>query len=148
MFEGCTRSALALVLLAGSVWAAGNTASVNRAATPGLSDAQIERDIKARLARSPKLSLDKFTVKVQGGIATFEGKTNVIQHKGVATRMAKTAGARAVVNNIQISDAARKAAAERLAAGRARESGKSTAATASSAVPAPAGGTARAAIVH
>jgi hypothetical protein len=91
--------------------------SVNQAAVPGLSDAQIERDIKARLARSPKISLDKFTVKVQGGIAMFEGKTNVIQHKGVATRMAKAAGAKAVVNNIQISDAARKQAADRLANG-------------------------------
>ena len=31
-------------LLASSLWA-GSAASVNRAATPGLSDAQIERDI-------------------------------------------------------------------------------------------------------
>jgi hypothetical protein len=85
---------------------------------PNLPDSQVERDIRARLARSPKISLDKFTVKVQGGIATFEGKTNVIQHKGVATRMAKAAGAKAVVNNIQISDAARKQAADRLAEGR------------------------------
>src|SRR5438105_1108116 len=110
MFEGTTRLITVVALLAGSVWA-GSSPSVNRAATPGLSDTQIEQDIRARLARSAKLSLDKFTVKVQGGIATFEGKTNVIQHKGAATRMAKSAGARAVVNNIQISDAARKAAA-------------------------------------
>ena len=137
---------VALVALAGA-WA-GNSPSVNRAATPGLTDAQIERDIKARLARSPKLSLDKFTVKVQGGIATFEGKTNVIQHKGAATRMAKTAGAKAVVNNIQISDAARKAAADRLAEGRKKaEVVKAVApavAPAAPASPTPA----RAAVVH
>jgi len=107
---------------AGGAWA-GNSPSVNRAATPNLTDAQIERDIKARLARSPKISLDKFTVKVQGGIATFEGKTNVIQHKGVATRMGKAAGAKAIVNNIQISDEARKRAAANLAAGRAKAAG-------------------------
>jgi hypothetical protein len=105
----------ALVLFSVWAWAGSSTSPrVNQAATPNLSDSQIERDIKARLARSPKISLDKFSVKVQGGIATFEGKTNVIQHKGVATRMAKAAGAKAVVNNIQISDAARKAAADRL----------------------------------
>ena len=80
-------------------------------------------------------------MKVQGGIATFEGKTNVIQHKGTATRMAKTAGAKAVVNNIQISDAARKLAAERLANGRKR------AAAAAGAAP-PSGIATRAAVVH
>jgi osmotically-inducible protein OsmY len=120
-------AAMLLVLGCAGGWA-GSSPSVNRAAVSGLSDAQIERDIKARLARSPKISLDKFTVKVQGGIATFEGKTNVIQHKGVATRMAKSAGAKAVVNNIQISDAARKAAADRLAEGRKKAAIVSTAA--------------------
>ena len=141
---------MTVALIAGgmSAWA-GNTPPVNRAATPGLSDAQIERDIKARLARSPKLSLDKFTVKVQGGIATLEGKTNVIQHKGTATRMAKTAGAKAVVNNIQISDAARKAAADRLAEGRKKAVAVKPEAPASSAnSPAPAAATARAAVIH
>ena len=98
----------------------GNSPSVNRAAVSGLTDAQIESDIKARLARSAKLSLDKFSVKVQGGIATFEGKTNVVQHKGTATRMAKSAGAKAVVNHIQISDEARKRAAQRLSEVRQR----------------------------
>ena len=138
MFKITTR-VMAVALLSAGVWA-GSAPSVNRAAMPGLSDAQIERDIRARLARSPKLSLDKFTVKVQGGIATFEGKTNVIQHKGGATRMAKTAGAKAVVNNIQISDAARKAAAERLAAGRSKAGGMGVASSGS----APA----RAAVMH
>ena len=142
MFKVATK-VLAVTLLTAGMWAGTSAAAVNRAATPGLSDVQIERDIKARLARSPKLSLDKFTVKVQGGIATFEGKTNVIQHKGVATRMAKSAGAKAVVNNIQISDAARKAAADRLAQGRQK-------AAAATGPPAPPTGTTatRASIVH
>jgi hypothetical protein len=120
MFRIATTTSVLLLASIVTGWAGSSSSSpsVNRAATANLSDAQIERDIKARLARSPKISLDKFTVKVQGGIATFEGKTNVIQHKGVATRMAKAAGAKAVVNNIQISDAARKAAADRLAEGR------------------------------
>ncbi len=84
--------------------------TVRKSAPRGLSDATIEQMIRAKLAKS-KIGLDKFTVKVQGGVAFWEGKTNVIQHKGAATRMAKTAGAVAVVNNIQISEAARLKAA-------------------------------------
>ena len=83
------------------------------------SDAEIEKDIRARLAKS-KISQDKFQVHVQGGIATFEGKTDVIQHKGVATRLAKSAGAVAVVNHIQVSEAAREKAANNLETGRRR----------------------------
>ena len=37
---------------------------------------------------------DGFTVRVQGGIAYWDGSTSVVQHKGAATRMAKTAGAK------------------------------------------------------
>ena len=57
---------------------------------------------------------------VQGGVATIEGKTEVIQHKGVATRLAKGGGAVAVANHIQISDAARERAAHNLETGRRR----------------------------
>jgi hypothetical protein len=57
---------------------------------------------------------------VQGGVATLEGRTDVIQHKGVATRLAKTGGAVAVNNHIQISDAARQRAVGNLEKGRRR----------------------------
>ena len=83
------------------------------------SDAAIESAIKAKLAKS-KVGKDGFKVKVQGGIAYWEGTTNVVQHKGSATRMAKTAGAKAVVNNIQVSQAARDKAAANLESGRRR----------------------------
>ena len=63
-------------------------------------DSLIEADIRARFAKS-KISADKFQVHVQGGVATIEGKTDVIQHKGVATRLAKSAGAVAVNNHVQ-----------------------------------------------
>ncbi len=62
--------------------------------------------------------MEHFTVSVQGGIATIEGKTNVIQHKGVATRLARTGGALAVQNHIVISEEARAKAAARLAKNR------------------------------
>jgi hypothetical protein len=86
---------------------------------PRLSDAQVEATIRAKFAKS-KIAADKFTVHVQGGIATIEGTTDVIQHKGVATRMAKTGGALAVNNHVQISDAAKKKAADNLEKGRRR----------------------------
>ena len=84
-----------------------------------VSDADLERAIRERLARS-KCAADNFTVKVQGGVATIDGKTDVMQRKGAATRMARSAGAKKVVNRIQISDAARQKASERLAKGRRR----------------------------
>jgi hypothetical protein len=84
-----------------------------------LSDAEIQATIRMKLAKS-KIGADKFQFHVQGGIATIEGRTDVIQHKGAATRMAKTAGAIAVVNHIQISEAAKERAAANLAKGRRR----------------------------
>lgn len=88
-------------------------------AAPAAGDAQIERDIRARLAKS-KIAADKFEVHVQNGVATLEGRTEVVQHKGVATRLAKLGGAAQVVNKIQISEAARQRAAANLAKGRRR----------------------------
>jgi hypothetical protein len=79
-----------------------------------LPDAQIERIIKAKFAKS-KINADHFTVSVQSGIAVIEGKTGVIQHKGVATRLARTGGALAVQNHIVISEDAKAKAAAKLA---------------------------------
>lgn len=86
---------------------------------PALSDADLEKVIRARFARS-KIAPDKFEVKVQGGVATITGRTDVIQHKGTATRMARTAGARDVRNRVEISEAARQKAADNLERGRRR----------------------------
>jgi hypothetical protein len=82
-------------------------------------DVQIEKDIRARLAKSV-IGKDGFTVRVQGGVAYWDGNTNVVQHKGAATRMAKSAGAKKVVNNIKIGDDARQKAAGNLEQGRRR----------------------------
>jgi osmotically-inducible protein OsmY len=119
------RTIAGMVMLAAAAWGWGGPAAGSRtaprkaAAQATKPDAEIEKDFRARLARS-KISADKFQVRVQGGVATLEGKTDVIQHKGVATRMAKSAGAVAVVNHIQISDAAREKAAGNLETGRRR----------------------------
>jgi hypothetical protein len=82
-------------------------------------DVQIEADIRARLAKSV-IGKDGFTVRVQGGVASWEGTTSVVQHKGAATRMAKSAGATKVVNKIQVGDAAKQKAAGNLEQGRRR----------------------------
>jgi hypothetical protein len=84
-----------------------------------LSDAEIDRNIRTKLAKS-KVGKDGFTFSVKSGVVTWEGNTNVIQHKGAATRMARTGGALQVVNNIKISDAARAKAAGNLAGGARR----------------------------
>jgi hypothetical protein len=89
------------------------------AGTSAQEDRQIEATIRAKLAKS-KIGKDGFTVRVQGGIAYWEGKTDVVQHKGSATRMAKTAGAKSVVNHIKVSDAAKEKAADNLDDGRRR----------------------------
>jgi osmotically-inducible protein OsmY len=93
-------------------------ASLLSAATPvpgGVrrSDLEIEAAIKAKLAKS-KIGKDGFQVHVKNGIATWQGTTQVMQHKGSATRMAKTAGAIQVVNNIKITDEAKQKAAGNL----------------------------------
>jgi osmotically-inducible protein OsmY len=92
---------------------------VRPAGNPALTDVEMEKAIRDRFAKS-KCAQDKFTVRVQGGVATLEGKTDVVQRKGTATRMARTAGARKVVNKIQVSDAAREKASATLATGRRR----------------------------
>ena len=121
------RISFCLWLLLTSVLAAAPPATVSRpvasstATTKLLSDAQIEQDLRSRISRS-KLAAKKFQFRIQGGVATLDGRTDIIQHKGIMTRMAKAAGARAVVNRIEISEAARRNAAERLESGRRRAS--------------------------
>src|ERR1035438_7953818 len=121
---------MAAALMAAGAWAAGpqSTAAHQRPASastakqglvrPKLSDAQLEAAIRAKFAKS-KINTDKFTVKVRGGIATIDGKTDVVQHKGTATRMARTAGA-TVNNRVQVSEAAKQKAAGNLETGRRR----------------------------
>jgi hypothetical protein len=82
-------------------------------------DVQIEKAIRERFADS-KIAEDKFVVHVQGGRATLTGNTNVLQHKGVATRLARAQGATEVVNNIEPSEEARQKAAANLTKGRRR----------------------------
>jgi len=98
--------------------ASGTKATAPQGAT-SVQDKQIEEAIRTKLAKS-KIGKEGFTVRVQGGVAFWEGSTSVVQHKGSATRMAKSAGAKSVVNNIKVSDAARQKASDNLDQGRRR----------------------------
>jgi hypothetical protein len=73
---------------------------------PSAGDAVLENTIKTKLARS-KISANNFKFRVQNGVVYWDGTTDVAQHKGAATRMANSAGAKRVVNNIRVSDAGR-----------------------------------------
>lgn len=95
------------------------TAPVARPKLPAMPDADLEKAIRARFAKS-KISTHHFQVHVQGGVATIEGQSDVLQHKGTATRLAKSAGATQVVNHIAVSQAAKDKAAKNLASGRRR----------------------------
>jgi hypothetical protein len=101
-----------------------------------LNDAAIEAAIRAKFAKS-KISEEHFKVSVKSGVALIEGKTDIPQRKGVATRLAKTGGAREVVNKIQIGEAARKKMSDRLAAGRERRTAKTAAPEGSKSAPKP-----------
>lgn len=83
-----------------------------------LTDAQLESIIRAKFAKSK--SANQFKVHVQGGVATIDGKTDVVQHKAAATRMARVAGAAVVNNKVEISDAAKQKASGNLEEGRRR----------------------------
>ncbi len=113
-----TRNLRAMILLAAFLgWThalPASTTKANKVANLHLSDTQMEGLIRAKLAKS-KMAPEGFTVHVHNKVATWEGKTNVIQHKGAATRMAHTAGAVQVVNNIKIGEEARKKAAAHMA---------------------------------
>src|SRR6202030_1529383 len=86
------------------IWSFGaNAGTLTKSHSQGkFSDEEIEATIKANLAKS-KIGKDGLQVHVKNGIATWTGATSVMQHKGAATRMAKTAGATQVVNNIKVS---------------------------------------------
>jgi hypothetical protein len=96
--------ALAAMLALAAMPTTTHSAAAASKSTPN--DSQIDATIRAKLAKS-KIGKDGFKFHVQHGVVTWEGSTSVMQHKGSATRMARTAGAAKVVNNIQVSEGAK-----------------------------------------
>lgn len=104
---------------AGGIAAGQQPAAPARPSQPAPRDAELERAIRERFARS-KAASDNFQVSAQGGVVTLRGKTDVVQRKAAATRMAKSAGARKVINEIQVTREAREKAAAGLSQNRRR----------------------------
>jgi hypothetical protein len=100
---------LSLTAILAPLAAGASPTKTTAAAQPrAVSDEQLEATIKTKLGKS-KIGKDGFHFKVQRGIVTWEGNTNIGQHKGAATRMARTSGAVEVINNIKVSNAAKDA---------------------------------------
>jgi len=89
-----------------------------------VSDAAIEASFRTRLTKS-KLAADGIKMGVKNGVATLTGRVEVMQHKGSATRMAKSSGATSVVNRIEISAAARQKAVDRMNLGKRNRQARS-----------------------
>ena len=96
------RTLIAILVLSACSWIPAGAATPAKSQGK-FSDAEIEATIKAKLAKS-KIGKDGFQVRVKDGVVTWTGLTTVMQHKGAATRMAKTSGATRVVNNIKITE--------------------------------------------
>lgn len=101
---------------------------------PVLSDEALERAIAQRFAKSA-IAPNGFAVSVSGGVATLRGTAQVAQHKGVATRLARAAGAKHVRNQIELSPSAREAM-QRLGRGKAMRAKPPDAPSGKSAKPA------------
>ena len=110
----------AALLLAAASWPAqaqSAQAKSQSKAAPKWKDAELKKAVEERLARSA-IAVDHFKVEVSDGVVILTGKTDIIQHKGVATRLARSMGAKEVRNEIEVSEAARQKAAARLAKGK------------------------------
>jgi hypothetical protein len=83
-----------------------NSKSATSQSRSSVTDAQLESTIRTKLLKS-KIGKDGFRFKVQRGVVTWEGNTAIGQHKGAATRMARTSGAAQVINNIKVASAAK-----------------------------------------
>jgi osmotically-inducible protein OsmY len=71
------------------------------------SDSEIQSCVESKLAADPKMKDQGFTVAVSGGVATFSGSTKNSGSKGGVNSIAKSCGAKQVVNNITVEKAAK-----------------------------------------
>lgn len=89
------------------------------AANPAADEA-LQAKIQEKFAKA-KAGGGKFQVRVRNGTAYLSGRADIPQHKGAATRMAKAAGAKRVVNNITVSEAGKQKAQRDFEQSRPRE---------------------------
>ncbi len=83
------------------------TKPVKAAKTTPKSDSEIQSCIEQKLAAAPKLKDQGFSVAVSSGVATFTGAAKNGGSKGSAGGIAKSCGAKRVVNNISVEKMAK-----------------------------------------
>jgi osmotically-inducible protein OsmY len=111
---------LALILTAASQPSVAQAQTAKPAAAAPAEDEALQKKIQEKFSKA-KAGDGKFQVRVRNGTAYLSGRADVAQHKGAATRMAKTAGAKRVVNNITVSEAAKQKASRNLEQSRPRQ---------------------------
>lgn len=105
------------ILLAGGNLAQGRPPTIASASKPKQTsplpdDSTLAEAVRRAIGRS-KIRIDGLRVRAERGVVILEGRADVVQHKAVATRLAKRAGARWVDNRIQLTEAARQRLARR-----------------------------------
>ncbi len=111
---------LLAALTIAAIWTPDSVIAAQKTAAAPIPDAALQQKIQDKFAKS-KAGGGKFQVQVKAGVAYLSGRADVAQHKGAATRMAKSAGARRVVNNITVSEAARQKAVRSLRSEKPRQ---------------------------
>jgi osmotically-inducible protein OsmY len=107
IFSGLAlSSALVLGALANSTATnkTAQTAKPGKTAAAPKSDSEIQSCISAKLTTAPKIKDQGFSVSVSGGTATFTGTTKNAGSKGGVGSIAKSCGAKQVVNHISVEN--------------------------------------------
>jgi hypothetical protein len=82
------------------------SAKAGKHTTAPKSDADIQSCIESKMANAPSLKGQGFGVSMSSGIATFTGTAKNSSAKGGVNGIAKSCGAKQVVNNISVEKAA------------------------------------------
>lgn len=82
--------------------AAPKAAKETKPAKAAKTDAEIQSCITGKLAAAPKLKDQGLSASVANGVATFTGVANNGASKGGVSGIAKSCGAKSVVNNITV----------------------------------------------
>ena len=110
ILSGLALASLIALCSAAQTPAPAKQAAKGKKATAAKSDSEIESCITGKLAAASKLKDQGFSATVSGGVATLTGSANNSGSKGEANKIAKSCGAKKVVNNITVQPRTKPAA--------------------------------------
>jgi osmotically-inducible protein OsmY len=102
ILSGLALASLIAMCSAAQTPAPAKQAAKAKKATAAKSDSEIESCITQKLAAAPKLKDQGFSAAVSGGVVTLTGSAINGGSKGDASKIAKSCGAKQVVNNITV----------------------------------------------